>query len=506
MKNIKIVTILFLIIIISSCSEDTVDAPITGSMSGTVIDKATGDPLENVKITTSPASSTVFSDSIGKFLLSNILVDDYSVQADLDLYTSGFESATVLEGITSNVAFEMELSDLINVPPSTPELIFPENGAENVLLEVEFSWSATDPNGDELSYTLDIRNGTTNETLLFEVGQDTTYTVSNLKLATNYFWQVSVTDQVNNPVSSSLSVFKTITSPDNPFLLVKKINGNNVIFSGNEDFNPDGDPDINLLQLTNENTNSFRPRRNNQVNKVAFLRTVGGDVQIFTMNLDGTEVTQVTSNIPVAGFRNNELDITWAVNGQLIYYANFDRLYSIDPDGGGATLLYRTLDGAIISEMDVADNDSDLVLLKTNNSLGYEARIYTVKLTSGTEVTIVHEGASGAAGGISFSANADKVLFTKDISGSENPDYRRFENRIYLYNIPTGGTPEEVDTDVILGENDINVKFSPSEGGVIFTRVGSNNGAIPRIFRAAFNNQGTVDKLLFNEAFMPDWK
>ena len=73
-----------------------------------------------------------------------------------------------------------------------------------------------------------------------------------------------------------------------------------------------------------------------------------------------------------------------------------------------------------------------------------------------------------------------------------------------MYNIPLG-TLEEVVTEVVLGENDIDVKFSPSEGGVIFTRVESNNGAIPKIYKVDFD-QGTDDKLLFNEAFMPDWK
>ena len=504
MKNYKIVALLFIVLTAWSCSEDVVDAPVTGAISGIVIDKETGDPLENVKITTNPASSTVFSDELGEFLLFDILVDDYSVQADLEDYTSGFESVSVLDGITSNVAFELELADVINKPPTTPELVFPEDGADEVLLEVEFSWTASDPNGDELNYTLDLRNGSTNEILLFEVGQDTTYTVSNLTLATNYFWQVTVSDDVNDPVSSPLSEFTTFTSPDNPYILVKKINGNNVLFSGNEDPTEEGDPDINLLQLTNENTNSFRPRRNSIVNKLAFLRTVGGDIQIFIMNLDGTDLTQVTSNIPVAGFRNDEIDITWANNGQLIYYANFDRLYSINPDGGGASLLYQTPDGSLISEMDIADFDSDLILLKTNNSQGYESRIFTVKLTSGSEVTIIHEGELGASGGISFSANADKVLFTKDLSGSQNSDYRRFENRIFMYNIPAE-TLEEVETDVALGENDIDVKFSPSEGGAIFTRVGSNNGAIPKIYRIDFD-QSIDDHLLFNDATMPDWQ
>ncbi|MFK5982265.1 MAG: carboxypeptidase regulatory-like domain-containing protein [Flavobacteriaceae bacterium] len=504
MKNYRILTLLFVLIAAWGCSEDTVDAPKIGAISGAVIDKETGDPLENVKITTNPASSTVFTNENGNFFLPEVIEDDYSVQADLETYSTGFESVSVIEGITSNVAFELELADLINTPPTTPELIFPENGANEVLLEVEFSWSASDTNGDELNYTLDVRNGITNEILLFEVGQDTALVVSDLQLATNYFWQVTVTDDVNEPVSSPISEFTTFTSPDNPIIIVKKIDGNNVLFSGNEDVDPEGEPDFNLLQLTSESTNSFRPRRNLIVNKLAFLRTVGGDVQIFTMNLDGTDVNQVTSNIPVAGFRHNELDFTWANNGQLLYYANFDKLYSIDPDGGGATLLYQTADGLLISEIDMADFDSDLVLLKTNNVYGYEARIYTLRLSSGVEETIIHEGESGAVGGVSFSANADKVLFTKDLSGSQNNSYRQFEARIFLYDIPSA-TLTEIISDVALGENDLDVSFSPSEGGAIFTRVGTNEGAIPVIAKLDFD-QGIDDKILFNNAFMPDWQ
>ncbi len=504
MKNYRILTLLFVLIAAWSCSEDTVDAPKIGAISGAVIDKETGDPLENVKITTNPASSTVFTNENGNFFLPEVIVDDYSVQAEQELYSTGFESVSVIEGITSNVAFELELADLINTPPTTPELIFPENGASEVPLEVEFYWSALDTNGDELNYTLDIRNGTTNEILLYEVGQDTTFVVNNLQLATNYIWQVTVSDNVNDPISSLISEFTTFTSPDNPFVIVKEINGNNVLFSGNEDVDPEGEPDFNLLQLTNESTNSFRPRRNLTVNKLAFLRTVGGDAQIFTMNLDGTGVNQVTSNIPVAGFRHNELGFTWANNGQLLYFANFDKLYSIDPDGGGANLLYHTEDGLLISEIDVADFDSDLVLLKTNNINGYEARIYTIRLSTGMEETIIHEGELGAVGGVSFSANADKVLFTKDLSGSQNNSYRQFEARIFLYDI-LSATLTEVISEVSLGENDLDVKFSPSEGGAIFTRVGTNEGAIPKIIKLEFD-QGIEDKILFNNAFMPDWE
>ena len=45
------------------CSEDTIDVVLTGNISGKVTDKITGEALENVKITTNPASTTVFTDS-----------------------------------------------------------------------------------------------------------------------------------------------------------------------------------------------------------------------------------------------------------------------------------------------------------------------------------------------------------------------------------------------------------------------------------------------------------
>ncbi|HBL80046.1 MAG TPA: hypothetical protein DDZ79_09045, partial [Aequorivita sp.] len=200
------------------CSEDTIDVVLTGNISGKVTDKITGEALENVKITTNPASTTVFTDSVGRFRLVDVKVDDYSVQAELAGYAAGFESTTVQEGKTAAVSFELKLANSDNNPPSVPNLVTPEDGAVEQPLAVQFIWEASDPENDELSYRLDLRNGSTDEMQIFEVGQDTTFTVSNLQLATKYFWQVTVTDDTNDPVSSIISEFKTITFPDNPFI------------------------------------------------------------------------------------------------------------------------------------------------------------------------------------------------------------------------------------------------------------------------------------------------
>ncbi len=493
-----------------SCSEDTLDVVRTGNISGKVIDKVTGDPLENVKITTNPASTTVFTDSIGRFNLNDVAVDDYSVQAELTGYATGFESTAVAENSTAVVAFELSLSNSENFPPLAPTLVSPEDGTEELPLEVTFIWESSDPENDELSYTLNLRNGGTEETQIFEVGQDTTYTVSNLQLATRYFWQVTVTDDTNDPVSSVISEFKTLTLPDNPFLFVKNVNDNLVIYSGAEDVDPGNgqqpEPDFNVIQLTSENVNSFRPKKSNILNRIAFLRNSGGNTHIFTMNIDGTDVRQVTNQKPVAGFRTDELEFTWAQNDSKIYYPYFDKLYSVNSDGSGFRLEYTTSDGAFISEVAAPEFDDNLVLLKTNNSSGYDVRIYTARLEPDSEETIILDNVPGAAGGIDISANGDKVLYTRDIDEAENSSYRIFNSRIFLYTIGNPDPLMQLETDVELGENELDAKFSPSEGGVIFTRVKNNFGAIPDIYSTIFDQQAPTDKLLFTNSYMPNWE
>lgn len=491
------------------CSEDTIDVVLTGNISGKVTDKVTGEALENVKITTNPASTTVFSDSLGNFRMNDVIVDDYSVQAELEGYATGFESTAVVEGVLSQVSFELSVANTTNLPPLAPTLVSPEDGAEELPLEVTFIWESSDPEEDELTYTLDLRNGSTNEMQVFEVGQDTSYTVSNLKIATKYFWQVTVTDETNDPVSSVISEFKTLTFPDNPFIFVKKMNDNLVIYSGAEDVDPgtgqQPDPDFNVLQLTSENVNSFRPRKSNILNRIAFLRNSGGATQIYTMNFDGTDVRQVTNQRPVAGFRIEQLNYTWALGDSKLYYPHFDKLYSINPDGSGNTLEYTTSDGAFISEVSVPEFDNDLVLLKTNNSSGYEVRIYTVNITTDLEEDVILENVLGAAGGINISSNADLVLYTWDTSEEQNSAYKIYESRIFLKTIGSPDPPLQLETEVLPGENELDTRFSPSEGGIIFTRVKNNTNAIPDIYSYTFG-QTQTDQLLFTNSFMPDWE
>jgi len=63
-----------------------------------------------------------------------------------------------------------------------------------------------------------------------------------------------------------------------------------------------------------------------------------------------------------------------------------------------------------------------------------------------------------------------------------------------------------ITTDVITGQNDLDPRFSPSEGDIIFTRVDSNIDASPSIFLFELGGNNPDDDQLFTNANMPDWE
>lgn len=500
--NLFFIVLCFLTLL--GCSEDTIGISGSGTLTGTVVTELDNTPLANVKISTNPASTTIFTDSTGFFSIPSVSMDDYSVQAELGGYVTAFEAVSISDNEISNVVFEMALSTADNIPPQAVELISPEDGMSSLETQVTFQWSSGKNDTDLLNYTLELRNERTDEIIEYSIEEDTTYTVNNLKLGTSYFWQITTTDGLNEPVRSAISQFRTDDVPDNPFLFTRFVDGNSVIYSGDR---ANGTTDENSLRLTTAETNSFRPKASLEVGKIAFLRTIGGDTHLFTMNMDGSQVEQVTNSIPVNGFRLSEVSFTWAQNGSRLYYPNFDKLYSIDPDGGGSELIYTTNDGSFITEVVTANFDNDLVAIKTNNSDGYDVQIFTVQLSSQDIETEILQSGTGAAGGLDLDANGNKLLFTRDISGSENSQYRRFSSRVFIYDFETENI-SQINSFVQNGENDLDPKWSPSEGEIVLTRVDNNLNAIPSIYVIDLDdiNTNNSDQLLFTNAFQPDWE
>ncbi|MGB5555462.1 MAG: carboxypeptidase regulatory-like domain-containing protein [Flavobacteriaceae bacterium] len=506
MKNKTIpYLIIGLLLFVGACSEDPIDENAFGTMTGKVVTKGDNLPLPNVKISTTPISTTIFTDAEGNFVFEEIETGEYSVQAELDDFITGFEGAEVFADKTSNVVFELDSVQSSNLSPLSPLLIFPEDGAENIGTEVELQWNSSANDDDEILYTLELRNGETNEIQTYKDLKDTMLLVENLPIGKNFIWQVSANDGISKVVESALSSFATRDGASNRFFYTRNVDGNNVVFSGS-DPNGEGGQNVNELQLTGNDKNSYRPMKNNTVGKIAFLRSIGGETQIFTMNIDGTELTQVTRTIPVAGFRQSDLEFTWHANGAKLFYPNFNKLYSINSDGSGNQLVYQAADTVLISEVAV-NPTNDLVALKMNNSSGYGARVIVADLETGTEQVVI-ENQAGALGGLDFSIDGNRVLYTRDSTGIENAEYRQLDSRIYEYDL-SALTTIEIDTRKVPGTNNFDPKYSPDDGSIIFVSTSNDGISERRVYRTLPDDQTTGEaqiELLFVDAFMPNWE
>lgn len=497
MKNfLKICTLALLLFLVKACSEEAIDESGLGTLTGKVVSEGENAPLSNVKITTNPVSTTVFTDENGEFIIENILEGQYSVQAEKTDYTTAFKAANIVTGQTSNVVFELEESTAGNQPPLPAILIEP---AENEILqsvETTFVWSSEDPDDDDLTFTIELRNDQNNDVEVIENITDTTYTYSQLMLGTKYFWQVISDDGLNTPVNSSVGTFEVINAPvDNRFFYVRRVGDNNVIFSSDEAGNE--------FQLTSASTNSFRPRKNVAAGRIAFFQTTGASLDLYTMKLDGTDKFKVTSSVQPIGFNLDEIGFSWPANSDMIYFPRFDKLYRINTDGQGLELVYQTTDGSFISEVDVNENLNRIVL-KTNNANGYNISIFAIDF-SGTVMYTVLSGVPGGGNGLNLSVDGQRVLYSYDVSGFENQEYRKLDSRMFIYNVVSGVTTD-VSGNKPAGTNDLEPRFSPNEAFAIFTNT-SNDGISPRnIVQREFNAANTSRQQLFSGAFMPDWE
>lgn len=483
-------------LLLFSCSEDPVDETGKGTIIGKVVRDGSFAPMANVKIETTPVSNTVFTNEKGEFTIEDVIGGEYSVKAQLDGFVAAFKSALVQHGKKSNVVFELSPSSANNKPPIKLELLYPENNQVLTTTSIAFKWTAEDPNDDDMTYMLQLRNDFDTRVEEFKNIVDTTFSYSSLRLGAKYFWQVTANDGVNEPVVSAMNSFSVYKAPlENRIFYTRSVGENLVVFSTTEE----GED----FQLTDSNLTSFRPRINRAANKIAYLQSKDGIADIFIMERDGTNKQKVTSFVKPNGFNLREINFSWPANSDKIYFPNFNKLYRINTNGQGLTQVYETADGSFISEVDV-DEVNQTMVLKTNNSSGYATRIYIVDY-SGNEIEEVLATSPGAAGGLQFSYDGKRVLYAYDKSGYQNPGYIRKTSRLFIYNTITKSSVE-VSNDAPNGTNDLDPRFSPNEASVIFTNSSNDGLSSSNIYiRDLLEENSEQRVLLKSNAFMPEW-
>ncbi|TXD45982.1 carboxypeptidase regulatory-like domain-containing protein [Polaribacter sp. IC073] len=499
MRKLQKIYVLLLFTVFTNCNEEnTIGSVEVGEITGRVVKANSFEPIENAKITLSPTNNTTFTDANGDFIFEEAPINEYSVEASKEKFLNSFEPVSLESGASINVVFEMEISTALNNAPTTPKLISPKDGTIDLERSVELVWASSDIDKDSIFYRLEIKNDFNNDILKVGNLLDTTYVVSNLKFGRKYFWQIAATDNINPEVLSASSSFTILKDTGNRFVYVKVKDGNNIIYSSSLAANS---TPVNTVQLTETTANSWRPRKNNTVNLIAFLKNFNNEVHIFTMKPDGSDVKRVTSNVPINTFNLNEVDFSWSATGDKFIYPSFDKLYMINKDGSGLQLIHQTTNGHLITECDWS-NDENKIAIITNNSDGYDGSIYTID-TSGNLVTSIVSANDGALGGLNLSVDGNLLIYTKDVTSFQSSNYRRLDNRIFTYDFSTM-TNTELQTQKEAGTNDLDPRFSPNEAEVIYVNSSNDGISLKTIFRIPII--GGAREGLFQDAIMPDWE
>jgi len=102
-----------------------------------------------------------------------------------------------------------------NDPPYTPSAPNPANGATNVDIQADLSWTGGDPNGDTVTY--DVYFGTTSPPPKVVGNQSsTTYDPGTLNFTTTYYWKIVAWDSYGASTSGPIWSFTTkVNNPPN---------------------------------------------------------------------------------------------------------------------------------------------------------------------------------------------------------------------------------------------------------------------------------------------------
>lgn len=465
MKSIHYIIALLSVFFVS-CSEDVIDGNARGTVTGSVRIESSNEPLENVKISTTPASITVFTNAEGDFeILDNLPLGDYSVRAELKGYVTEYQSITIKEFDQKvHIVFEMVTDESLNSPPTVPKLIAPNNLATDLTNNVELEWESSDPDGDELIYKLIFTDNRTNGRTVIPNLSTTKILMTDLDFGTTYTWQIVVSDSINLDVYSEAFQFSVRQNPEYRYHFVRKNFGNFYIMS------TDLEEEISITSIHSSN---WRPKKNNTANKLAFLQTYNGHTHLFTSDLNGNNQKKI-SQIPLNSFSSEHLSFDWKSDGSQFIFPSFDKLYRINSDGTGQVQIFQTADGHFISKC-VWSNDGATIAITTNDSNGYQAKIILVNANDGSIIQTIFENQNGAVGGLDFDATGTQLLYTHDVSETENWQYRQLDTRIFIYDL-SSNTHTDVSTvsNKPIGTVDLDPMFSPNSAEIIFTNTSND--------------------------------
>lgn len=498
-KYLTGIFLLLIIFVFISCKDNTIEPVFFGSIEGIVLDAVTGAPVNEASVSTTPPSNAIVTNSQGKYFIEDIPVGEYTISVKKNGYKKATVTVSVREDAIAKADTHLEKDDGSNLPPQKPSNPSPANEAVDQPVSITLKWSAADPDADDsLSYNIYLyeSNMTSQKSAILDHA-DTSVVIENLKYSTTYFWQVTVKDSSGAETNGSMWSFKTAALPALPFVYASNRSGNYEIYLSDSlsAFN---------IKLTDDPGRDWMPRFSPRGDMIAFTSSRDNETQLYRMNADGSDLFRITS-VPVAGNHNNGFGFCWSADGSRLIYSNYDKLYSININGGSLTLLASAPQGRNFRECSFSPTGDKIVVLAIGQNI-FDSEIYIMN-ADGSGMTMLIDNLPGIIQSPVFSPDGKSILYTKDISGHEVPEGRQLNSHIFLFDL-NAKTEVDLSSGKPDGTNDLYPRFSPDGAKVIFTSVNNTGSGVRDVYTLQINESGLNRgrSKIISDAEMADWR
>lgn len=492
-RYITIIAFWFLLLFgFTACEEGTFEPELFGSISGLVRDADTNEPIIGASVTTNPPTNAIVTNDEGRFLLSEIETGTYSITVRKTGYLNASVSVSVRDGQTAEAIMFLQPKDETKAAgkPVNPQ---PQHQSRDNPVMLTLSWSVEDAAD---SVTFDVyfyESSSADEKKIASGITDSSVAVEDLKYSMSYFWQVVAVTKNGDKTHGPIWSFTTRDMPSHPIIFTSRYESNYEIFSTDSVASE-------KLRLTRNHSRDWSPRFDNRRERIAYVSDRTGQHQIYIMNRDGSNERRVT-NLPVAGYHNNGIGISWAPDDGHLIYAHYERLYSINPDGSNLQLIATAPEGRHFREVEYSPDGSRIVALAMASSIN-TSEIYSMN-ADGSEMTKIYGDRPGIIESPTFSVNGRHVMFTYDISDHPDPAGRQLSANIHIVSVD-GADTVRVSQNKPDGTNDTRPRFSPDGSRIIFENAPNDGSRARDIW--IMNADGTNRQRLLVNGEMPDWR
>ncbi len=490
---IRIITLISIPFFLTYCTEDKLGTRQKGMINGLVIDEREQTPVVDAKIIISPSNDTLTTDFMGYFEKGELDPGEYTVSALHAGYINGSENVLVSPDVKSSVIISLLRTGQIGSFEFTDNIV-PGLDQDNVSLNPVFQWGLG-YYPDNVSFTLEIFDSGSQQLIKrLENITDTFALVTGLSFGNSYQWQI-IAESGYEIITSNMRSFTTLNFPANPVIYAKRVDGISQIFV----------TDINGSshnQVTHNNFHSWRPILNPQKDQIAFLSSKDLNSQLYTMDINGDNIIKLT-NVPTGGYFNKGVGFSWLPDGERLVFSSYNRLYRINKDGTGLSLIVSINPERHFREVDWSPENDKIVALTVGVNR-YEARIVLMNTNGSGMVEIVSE-LQGALENPSFSSDGQYILYTNDVSGFQSTDGRQLDARVFRYSRDNQQTTD-LSRHKPAGTNDIVPRFTNNDNQIVFYNARNPAGSSRNLYIMPPETTAANQRILLAEDVeMPDW-